>query len=271
MSVSDLFDQGTLRRALGEIEVIHRKLPPAAVRTLALEVVERLAARLPPAIAPENLPSTADIDRLCDALLSEDPMAATAIIAAARRDGARFETLCLSHLAVAARRLGDRWDADLVSFMDVTLAMGRIYAILRGLRRDMPHVRTDARRVADFASVPGEDHTLGIAMAANLCRDRGWDIALHTGLAHGPLVDVLAASRSRLIGLSAGSAQSLPALMRLIVALRISNPGAAILICGQIAALDINLIGVSGADAAASDIETALVEMNRLLGLTTAS
>ena len=62
----------------------------------------------------------------------------------------------------------------------------------------------------------------------------------------------------------------LPALIKLIVALRISCPRALILVCGNIAAGSFNLVGLTGADAATSDFDTALAEMERLAILSAA-
>ena len=85
------------------------------------------------------------------------------------------------------------------------------------------------------------------------------------GLGHDTLVEKLVQRQPALIGLSASGKRSLPALTRLIVALRISNPGARILVCGQIAATNLSLVGVVGADAAAADFDSALGHMDRLL------
>lgn len=59
--------------------------------------------------------------------------------------------------------------------------------------------------------------------------------------------------------------RSLPALTKLFVALRISNPGARILACGHIVSSTHSLVGVTGADAVAADFERAVSQMERLL------
>ena len=123
------------------------------------------------------------------------------------------------------------------------------------------------KKVATFVSVPGDNHKLGVTMAADLLRERGWDIRLLVGMDHDALIDELAADAPTLIGISTGGKRSLPALLRLIVALRIATRPARILVCGQIADDDFQLVGVSGADSVARDFETAATEMNRLIGL----
>lgn len=269
MSRSATFDRRMLEVAFSEIEAVQRSLPKATLNTLAAEVVSRVANNLRFDVQPDLVPCSDEIDMLCNALLSDDPGAAATFIQQAQLKGSSYETLCLLYLSVAARRLGEWWDNDEVSFYRVTVAAGRIYAILRILRRERPIGAQNMMRAATFASVPGENHTLGITIASDLARERGWDIELFVGLTHDALVEKLEQRQPVLIGLSASGKRSLPALTRLIVALRIHNPGARILVCGQIAAQNLTLVGVTGADAAAADFDSALAHMDRLLNIPT--
>jgi len=259
-----------LEAAFSEIGAVQRSMPQSMLTTLAVEVVSRVANNLSFDVLPDLPPCPDEIDMLCKALLEDDPRAAVTFIEQARMKGSSYESLCLLYLSVAARRLGEWWDNDEVSFYQVTVAAGRIYAILRILRRERPIGAPNLKRAATFASVPGENHTLGITIAGDLARERGWDIELFVGLAHDVLVEKLEQRQPALIGLSASGKRSLPALTRLIVALRISNPGARILVCGQIAATNISLVGVTGADAAAAEFGAALGHMDRLLKMPSA-
>lgn len=269
MSRSATFDRQMLETAFSEVDAVHRSLPEATLSTLAAEVVMRVANNLRFDVQPDVVPCLNEIDMLCNALLSDDPRAAAAFIENVQTKGSSYETLCLLYLTVAARRLGEWWDNDEVSFYRVTVAAGRIYAILRILRMERPIGVPDMQRAAVFASVPGENHTLGITIASDLARERGWDIDLFVGLTHDALVETLEQRQPALIGLSASGRRSLPALTRLIVALRISNPNARILVCGQIAATNLALVGLTGADAAAHDFQGAIGHMERLLDLPT--
>ena len=151
-----------------------------------------------------------------------------------------------------------------MSFLQVTVAVGRIYALMRSLRRSMPVPVLAESRVATFVSVPGEDHTLGVAMAAELLRAKGWDIHLLLGLGHNRLVDELAAGQPRIVGISASGKRCLPSLTRLLVALKLSMPAVRIVVCGHIEAEDADLIRLSGADSVAFGFEAAAVELERL-------
>jgi len=261
------FDRETYQQALSEIESLAGRLPRLAVANLAREVVTQLAARLPQFAADDHVPSADEIDRICFALMDADHTAAARIIEHVRAEGATLERIYLSYLAAAARRLGEMWASDQASFLEVTIGSARIYAILNTMRVAIARPVKLQRRSAVFALVPGEDHSLGVRMAADLLRDRGWDIDLHMGLSHDMLVEVLRGNETRLIGLSAGGSRTLVPLMRLIVALRISNPFARIIVGGQIVRDGFDMVGVVGADASAPDFESTLAEMERLIDL----
>lgn len=265
MSGQIVLDRQQLALAFSEIDVIRKTLPASALTALAQEVVKRVADNLNVTLPLAVMPSSEDIDALCSALSSPDDTAAISLIEEAQRKGAGYDALYRFYLAEASRRLGTWWDEDRVSFYSVTIAAGRIYAILRILRLQKQNATPDLRRAAMFAAVPGENHTLGIAIAADLARDRGWDVELFLGHAHDELVDILSKRDTLLVGLSASTKRSLPALIKLIVALRISKPKAKILICGPIAANDFGFDGITGADASASDFDSALAHMEILV------
>lgn len=267
MSGAPNFDRQMLAVAFSEIDAVRQGLPESALAALAQEVVHRVAQNLNHPLDNDAVLTDKDVAELCDALLSDDPNVAVTLIENVQRRGASYDDLCLSYIALAARRMGEWWDNDQISFYRVTVAAGRLYAILRILRIHRPASLPDMRRVAVFASVPEENHTLGITMAADLARARGWDIDLLVGLSHDDLLTELATRKPALIGLSASGKRSLPALTQVIVAQRIINSCTHILVCGKIAELNVNLVGVTGADAAALDFETAYAQMERLIEL----
>jgi len=258
-----LLDRLNLAKAFSEVDVIRQKLPEPLLTAVVQEVVKRVANNRRAEPLAEFNPTRGQIDALCSALVSQDPSAAIALIEEAQRKGGSYDALYQNYLAVAARQLGDWWDEDRVSFYKVTIAAGRIYAILRILRLQKLVPLPDGRRTAVFVSVPLDNHTLGITLAADMARDRGWDIELFTGLSHDNLVHELEQRDTPLIGVSASGIRVLPGLIRLIVSLRLSNPKARILVCGQIASLDLGLDGMGGADSVAGDFHQAYAYMEQ--------
>ncbi|MDZ7904440.1 MAG: cobalamin B12-binding domain-containing protein [Cypionkella sp.] len=265
MSGPVILHKQRLEIALSEADQRGQLWPEPILVALAKEVVSRVAKGVALRASPELKPSNDEIDKLCNFLLSDDPSAAANFIEKVQMRGGDFDTICIQYLSVAAQRLGSWWEQDRVSFFNVTIGAGRIYAILRILRRGIAGQLPDLRRAAVFAAVPGENHTLGITMAADMARDRQWDIELFVGLGHDALLETLIARQPPIIALSAGGTRSLPALVRLMVALHIAVPSARVLVCGQIVALNLVPVGVAGADAVAADFESALHEMERFL------
>ncbi|MEI6098301.1 MAG: cobalamin-dependent protein [Alphaproteobacteria bacterium] len=264
MSEPMLLDRLQLERAFSEMEVIRQQLPETTLAALAQEVVKRVANNRRGTTGFPFKPTTDQIDGLCHALLAPDPLAAIPLIEQAKGEGASYDELCQSYLAVAARRLGEWWEDDQLSFYKVTMAAGRIYTILRIMRLQRPTHPLDIRRSAVFVSVPGDNHTLGITIAADMARDKGWDIELFTGLAHDELVHALEGRDTALIGISASTRRALPALLKLIVALRFSNPRSRLMVCGQITSMGVTLDGINGADTTAADFDQAFAFMEQI-------
>ena len=131
-------------------------------------------------------------------------------------------------------------------FTDVTLATARMQSMMLRLPASrVAPVCTDGRG-ALFAAVPGEQHTLGVMMAADLFRRNGWDVGLLVGQDHDELVDRISRDDRPVIGLSCSGDHSYPALRRLMAAIRRSRPNAHLLLSGQIVANDARITDLSG-------------------------
>jgi methanogenic corrinoid protein MtbC1 len=63
-----------------------------------------------------------------------------------------------------------------------------------------------------FASVPGDQHTLGIRMAADLFRNDGWEIVLKIGLSQDELIADIRKRPRCIVGLSIGGQGHRPRL-----------------------------------------------------------
>ena len=266
-SVPQYLDFGEFRKASFQLQTLTANLPADAVHALAIEVVERLSASLQSLdnaverITPEQL------EVLCDALTSTNPDAAAIMISELRGHGTSIADIYLHYLAAAARRLGEKWTSDELSFLEVTVGTSRILAIMRGMRSALNERRVAAERLMIFAAVPNEQHTIGITMAADLFRREGWEIELLVGATHDEILESVSSSEALVVGLTAHGEQSLAELIRLIVGIRIVNPAVCVLVSGHIVESADDIITLSGADGVANDIASALVEAKRLLEL----
>ena len=249
-------------RSQAELRSLKSQLPEDTVASLAREVIRRLASR--DIQSSVNMPSDDAIAQLCHALLSDDDTAGARYIQEIETDGATVEIVYLRYLARAAQMLGVWWEDDRISFMSVTLGTSRMYAIMRGMQHRFPSRKAPLKRSALFASVPGETHTLGVRMAADLFRQDGWDITLKLGLTHDELVKHVEGSDAILIGVSAAGEHSVRALSQLVVALRISNPDIKIFVSGNVVVKASEQIALMGLDGTAADMKAARDVMTKL-------
>lgn len=264
-----VWDAEAYDRSRSQLLKLKSGLPREGFESLAKEVIKRVAER--EVANPIESPSRDQVEHLCHALLCDEEKAGARFVEDAQLAGASFESVHLDYLAEAARLLGEWWDDDLVSFAEVTLGTSRMYGIMRAVRPS-PAVRhksevstyTEEQPSACFASVPGETHTLGLRMAAELFEDDGWNIDLKIGSTHNELVDEIRRSGRRLVGLSVAGLHSISALSQLVLALRIENPELRIFVGGNGIECDRKSIALLGVDAMASDIRSAKHFMRKL-------
>lgn len=239
-------------------------MPEGSFSFLASEVLNRVSQHAALTTQKQVKTTDAEIEELARALISQKSDAGSQFIYGLQNTGASVEDVYLSYLAHAARKLGTWWEEDRVSLLDVTVGTGRIYAIMRAMADliDLPDIHHN--KTAVFSAVPGETHTLGVRMAADLFRKSGWEIDLKIGMTHDDLVANLAKSNHVLIGLSGGGEHCIVEMARLVVALRISNPKALIFVSGNIVNESREIIEAMDVDAFSNEFEEAQAQMDRL-------
>ena len=222
-----IFDPEAFVRTASLFESKREGFSPDAIESLAGDIVRHLARTTlrQPNLEAHDI-SNESLDAFCEVLIKPDPTAALEFIGNRRAEGLTRQGVYLGYIAAAARRLGEGWDEDRLSFLDVTYGTGHLYALMRALReeRRSPSVPMDVRKHALFATVPGEDHGIGVTIAADLFRQEGWEIDLKTDTDHEALLEHVEATRPQIIGLSLSTHRRLDALVRLVVAVRISIP-----------------------------------------------
>ncbi|MEM6375476.1 MAG: cobalamin-dependent protein, partial [Pseudomonadota bacterium] len=261
-------DQDLYSGAAGPLEDFYRSLPEQAVRDLALEGFRRLAERRKAVIDPPVPKATNDsIERLCRALISHDSDESARAGEAILQDHS-VEDFYLVYLSGAASRLGLWWDDDRVSFVEVTVGLGRLHALVRAIEHPVrDRAQRSGSKRAIFATVPGERHTLGVTMATDLFRRRGWHILLLIGMDHDELVSRITQADAKALGVSAGGAHAAAPLARLLLELRINRPDCRVFVSGQIVQKARSLVEKAMPDG----IATNLAEAEELLGAFAAS
>lgn len=252
-----LYDSTTQRARM-----LEARLPESDLAHIVKEVLNRVKSQPLLNSRSVDLPARAKVERLCYALISDDGEEGHRFIKSVYDDGASLDAIYLSYLAEAARILGEWWETDDASFYEVAIGTTRIYAIMRSLRYLFVSASSATTKSAVFASVPGETHTLGIQMAADLFGQEGWDIDLILGKDHDAIVADVAATNCRIIGLSAAGEHAAGALVRLVLALRVSNPAADIFLSGHIIDTSDDIVSVLDIDGTISDVSSGLKLMN---------
>lgn len=245
-------------------------LPPEAVEVVASDIVRRLAQATTRGPDFESPPIPEEgVAAFCDALIQTEPDAALRFIEDRRAEGTSLSGVYLGYISGGARCLGERWERDELSFLQVTCGTGHLYALMRALRSEFSfaHQKFDNRRVALFATVPGEEHGVGITVAADMFREAGWEIDLETGTEHDELVAHVEMTRPHIIGLSFSTEHRLDALVRLVVAIRLVMPGAIIGVASSSNVDAERLRNLVDIDLVFSDVPSAFRELDRLMRL----
>lgn len=260
----DPLDIGVFVRTSGLFQEKRRTLGGAEFQSLARDIVRRVAGMKHFArVGPVDRVSAASVGELCTLLIQPAPTAALEFIRQRKAEGVDHEALLHGYLADAARVLGERWEADEISFVDVINGTGHLYALLRALQATFGPIRAEGAggRRALFAVVPGETHSLGARIAAESFREAGWSIDLKIGLDHLALVDHAQRTQANIIGLSFSTKERLPDLVRLVVAFRLVRPGSIIGVAPALSVPDPTIANIADVDMIFRDARLAIRDL----------
>ncbi len=184
--------------------------------------------------------------------------------------GHRLEALYLDLLAPAARLLGPMWLEDRLSFVEVSVALARLQALIVKLSRAdfSAFPDPDPKRSIVLAHAQGEGHSLGLQLVAEFFRLAGWTVAGGPGVSSGAeLRSLLRNDAFAAVGLSAGSHEKALDLVADVAAARRTarRPDFVLLVGGAAFVADPELWRQLNSDAMASDGLHAVREAERLL------
>jgi len=254
---SGFSQSSTYKDSVENFQQLRQQLPQDAVVSFAQEVIKRVASDH--GELPENapLPTDEQITELATALISDDAQSAEMSILSYFDKGTSQQDLYLQWLGPAAKQLGVWWETDEITFSQVTVGTGRIYAIMRALNKNRSTAIRYNEKVGLFALVPGEEHALGVKMAADLFRRDGWTIDLQLDKNHAELADYISSSQHFVVGLSAGGVRALGALLKLVLAIRLDAPSTRIVVSGNIVSEAAEHLELMDIDATFSTLEAA--------------
>jgi len=185
-----------------------------------------------PLSQPLPTPSADEVVQFADAILAHDDPALAQMLSTLRLRGVGVEQLFTDLLAPTARRLGDLWDDDRCHFADVTIGLGRLQQIMRGLSSAFGteiEVPAGGRR-ALLMPAPGEQHTFGLTMVAEFFARAGWEVAGVLDPLSAGFQDRVAQEWFDLVGISAGSSTKLSALLDCVAAVRRNSHNRAVVV-----------------------------------------
>jgi MerR family transcriptional regulator, light-induced transcriptional regulator len=214
--------------------------------------------------APENVTLSAEtIEKFALYTLSSGRDSLMAIIGNLLQQGTSLEAIYLDLLTPVARRLGDYWADDLVTFSDVTIALGRLQQVVRELSVQPPKegVVLPKGRSALFSAAPGEQHTFGLLIIEEFFRRSGWRTWMETSGALEPIIAAVEAHKFDVFGLTASADDRLDLIAPMIMSVRRAsrNRDICVLVGGRLFIERPELAAKVGADHMAVDAKDAVL------------
>lgn len=241
------------------------------LRTIEAEIIPRLmlAHRTLAADAEDGsghlAPTATEIEAFARAVLERPASEARARVDALRDAGLSLETILLELLGPTARRLGEMWEDDEVGFTEVTIGLSKLQQLVHELGEltHGPSEPTDPVGRVVLVPAPGEQHTFGMHIVAELFRRAGWIVLTEFSVTSDDLVSLVRDEQVDMIGFSVSSTRLLEPLTALVRELRAAsrNPGLVVMIGG---AIDLGAhVARVGACCCPRDAREALAELER--------
>ncbi|MEM9121961.1 MAG: cobalamin B12-binding domain-containing protein [Pseudomonadota bacterium] len=191
-----------------------------------------------------------------------------------------FSAVCKTIVEPVALKLGELWAEDKVSFIDVTVASGRLKGLVSVYRGGAELSPSNgfggnglsgnglAPRKVLLARAVGEQHTLGLLIVGIAFENAGWEVVGGDELCNEPaILDRLSQERFDLMGLSVGTQSNATHLAGAGLRFRNAslNPDLKICIGGPAIANTSHLCQSMAADFSATDALDAVQQAERLL------
>jgi methanogenic corrinoid protein MtbC1 len=171
-----------------------------------------------------------------EALRAADASGAYRIATEALGRGMTTPELYQRVIAPAMHRIGELWERGAITVADEHLATALTNRILAALRPPPGEATVPRRGRALLAAVEGEQHALGLRMAADLLEDAGYDsIYLGADVPTGALLQAVESLAPDLVALTATMATLSPRLEAVAAELRQVYPDLGVLVGGQAA------------------------------------
>ena len=186
--------------------------------------------------------------------------------------GVSVDAIVLDLIPRIARKLGDQWVSDSLSFTEVTIATGRLQKLIYGLDHLFQETRTHAPTAHSIfvSASPGSHHTLGPLILSNYFTWAGWNVHSESTPTQEGIQARVANQKLTAIAISVADYDQLDQLPKLIQSIRNKslNPAIIVLTGGSLYNSDAMSFGHIKADIKSNTPEEALHQLNRILNVT---
>jgi methanogenic corrinoid protein MtbC1 len=186
--------------------------------------------------------------------------------------GMGVDSIVLELIPRIARKLGDQWLSDSLSFTEVTIATGRLQKLIYSLDHLFQETRTHAATTHTIliSAAPGSHHTLGPLILSNYFNWAGWNVLSESAPTQQYIEKTVASKSLTAIAISVADYDQLDQLPALIQSIRNKslNPAIIVLTGGSLYNSDAMSFGHIKADIKSNTPEEALHQLNRILNIT---
>jgi len=211
-------------------------------------------------------------DEFVALITREGPQKTERFIAELLNLGMSVDSIILGLIPRIARKLGDQWVSDSLSFSEVTIATGRLQKLIYSLDHLFQETRTNPSTTHSIlvTAAPGSHHTLGPLILSNYFTWAGWNVLSESTPSQRYIETTVANKSLTAIAISIADYDQLDQLPTLIQSIRNKsrNPGIIVLTGGSLYNVDAMSFGHIKADIKSNTPEEALHQLNRILNVT---
>jgi MerR family transcriptional regulator, light-induced transcriptional regulator len=234
------------------------EMDATGVTYFASQVVSLLADRSARSSAE---PRESVISGLIAASLSGTVNAYAEVLAELRRTRTSLAGLADIYIPIVARRMGEDWLDDQLSWVDVSIGVGRLQGLLREIGTAWAADQAgDTGHGTVMLIIPDrEQHTLGPMVAMGQMRRFGVSVCLRIAPSYDELRSLVAARNFDGVMISVATEEKLPTVAKTIQFLRnVSPKPLPIIVGGAVMAKVEDPASCTGADLSSNDIGAAL-------------
>ena len=251
---------------IGKRDWIEDRLLNTILETGALELKPHSSAHLTWQIIEDQA------NEFVTLITRDGPQKTEPFIAELLNIGVSVDTIVLDLIPRIARKLGDQWVSDSLSFTEVTIATGRLQKLIYSLDHLFQETRTHAPTAHSIfvSASPGSHHTLGPLILSNYFTWAGWNVHSESTPTQEGIQARVANQKLTAIAISVADYDQLDQLPKLIQSIRNKslNPAIIVLTGGSLYNSDAMSFGHIKADIKSNTPEEALHQLNRILNIT---